>query len=79
MIYDELEIFPNTTEIQTRIIIFWSKLIENSVASKLSSTVYNTVNNMHENRHLKETFRKSHKQKLQPAPDTRRKRKSDTD
>ena len=52
-IYGELGIFPITTEIQTRIISFWSKLIENSAQYKLSPTVYYTVYNMHENRHLK--------------------------
>ena len=53
MICGELGIFPITTEIQTRIISFWSKLIENSAPYKLSPAVYNTVYNMHENRHLK--------------------------
>ena len=53
MTYDELGIFPITTEIQTRIISFWSKLIENCATYKLSPTVYSTVNNMHANRHLK--------------------------
>ena len=53
MIYGELGIFPVTTEIQTRIISFWGKLIENSASYKLSPAVYNTVYNMHESRHLK--------------------------
>ena len=53
MIYGELGIFPITTEIQTRIISFWSKLVENSASSKMSSTVHITVYNMHEHRHLK--------------------------
>ena len=51
MIYGELGnliIFPITTEIQTRVISFWSKLIENSASYKLSPAVYNTVYNMHE-------------------------------
>ena len=53
MIYGELGIFPIITEIQTRIISFWSKLIENSASYKLSPAVYNIVYNMQENRHLK--------------------------
>ena len=53
MIYGDLGIFPITTEIQTRIISFWSKLIENSASYKLLPAVYNTIYNMHENRHLK--------------------------
>ena len=48
-----LGIFPITTEIQTRILPFWSKLTENTASHKLSPTVYNIVYNMHENRHLK--------------------------
>ena len=53
MIYGELGILPIITEIQTRTISFWSKLIENTATTKLSSTLYNIIYSMHDNRQLK--------------------------
>lgn len=40
MIYGELGVLPLYIDIQTRIISFWTKLIENSEVNKLSSIVY---------------------------------------
>ena len=53
MIYGELAILPIITEIQTRTISFWSKLIENTASTKLSSTLYNIFYSMHDNGQLK--------------------------
>ncbi|MCG7879466.1 MAG: reverse transcriptase family protein [Candidatus Thiodiazotropha endolucinida] len=46
-IYGELGINPLYIDIQTRMISFWTKLIENNATDKLSSTVYNIIYEMH--------------------------------
>ena len=43
MIYEELGIMPLNTDIQTRVITFWSKLIENDNQNKLSVTMYTII------------------------------------
>ena len=43
MIYGELGIMPLNIDIQTRIISFWSKLIENDNPIKLSITMYTII------------------------------------
>lgn len=53
MIYGELGIFPVTVEIQSRIISYWCKLIENANTTKLSSSIYAIIHAMYENKHLK--------------------------
>ena len=54
MIYGELGILPITTEIQSRVITYWSKLVnvENVEKNKLSSIIYMVLHAMHENKHL---------------------------
>lgn len=47
MIYGELGVLPLYIDIQTRIISFWTKLIENREMNKLSSTVYTLLLQMH--------------------------------
>lgn len=46
MIYGELGITPLSVDINTRILSFWSKLIEKRNSNKLSSVVYNLVHHM---------------------------------
>ena len=53
MIYGELGIFPITTEINTRVILFWSKLIEGLNENKLSSSIYSIIYSVDENKHIK--------------------------
>ena len=43
MIYEELGIMHLNTDIQTRVITFWSKLIENDNQNKLSVTMYTII------------------------------------
>ncbi|MCG8049047.1 MAG: reverse transcriptase family protein [Candidatus Thiodiazotropha endolucinida] len=43
MIYGELGVMPLYVDIQTRIISFWSKLIEDAENVKLSTTIYNIL------------------------------------
>ena len=43
MIYGELGIMPLNIDIQTRIISFWLKLIENDNPDKLSVKMYNII------------------------------------
>lgn len=47
MIYGELGVYPLYIDIQTRIISFWTKLIESSEVNKLSSNVYSLLLHMH--------------------------------
>ena len=53
MIYGELGIIPITTEIQARIVSFWSKLIEYQENIKLSSEVYSVIYALYDNKQLK--------------------------
>ena len=46
MIYGELGIMPIKTEIQARIVSFWSKLIDNQGTLKLSADVYSVIHAM---------------------------------
>ena len=46
MIYGELGITPLYIDIQTRIVSFWSKLIDNE-SDKLSSSIYKIVLELH--------------------------------
>ena len=43
MVYGELGVMPLNINIQTRIISFWSKLIENDNPNKLSVTMYTII------------------------------------
>ena len=43
MLYGELGVMPLKVDIHTRIISFWSKLIENNPSYKLSSMMYNII------------------------------------
>ena len=47
MIYGELGITPLYIDINTRIISFWTKLIDNPAINKLSSVVYSLIFQMH--------------------------------
>ena len=47
MIYGELGIMPLSVIIQTRLISFWSKIIENSDKQKLSSEIYKIIYTLH--------------------------------
>ena len=53
MLYGELGIMPIITEIQARVVSFWSKLIDNKGTLKLSADVYSVIHAMYENKHLK--------------------------
>ena len=48
MIYGELGIMPISTDIKSRVISFWCKLIENYENFRLSSLLYTAVHAMHE-------------------------------
>ena len=56
MIYGELGIMPISSDIKTRFISFWCKLIENYENFKLSSLLYTVVHAMHEHKHLKSAW-----------------------
>ena len=47
MIYGELRIMPLSVDIQTRLISFWSKIIENSDKQKLSTEIYKIIYTLH--------------------------------
>lgn len=47
MIYGELGVMPLYIDIQTRIISFWTKLVQNTADNKLSSVVYNIAYELH--------------------------------
>ena len=53
MIYGELGIMPIITEIQTCVVSFWSKLIDNQGNLELSADVNSVIHAMYENNHLK--------------------------
>ena len=56
MIYGELGIMPISSDIKTRFISFWCKLIENYENFKLSSHLYKVVHAMHEHKYLKSAW-----------------------
>ena len=56
MIYGELGIMPISTDIKSRVISFWCKLIENYENFRLSSLLYTAVHAMHEHKHLKSAW-----------------------
>ena len=47
MIYGELGITPLYIDVQTRMVSFWSNLIENHENFKLSSCIYSAVHALH--------------------------------
>lgn len=53
MIYGELGITPLYVDIQTRLISFWCKLVENYEACRLSSIVYNAVYVLQQHKQIK--------------------------
>lgn len=53
MVYGELGITPLSVDINTRIVSFWAKLINDFDKNKLSSTVYNIMFNLHKDNEIK--------------------------
>ena len=47
MIYGELGVTPLYIDVQTRMILFWAKLVNSTIENKLSSTVYRVIYEMH--------------------------------
>ena len=52
MVYGELGITPLKVDISTRIVSFWSKLVNNIENSKLSSLIYNILFVLHNAKRL---------------------------
>ena len=48
MIYGELGVIPSYIDFQTRIISFWTKLVDSPIKNKLSSKVYRVIYEMHD-------------------------------
>ena len=47
MIYGELGVTPLHIDVQTRMILFWAKLVNSTIENKLSSIVYRVIYEMH--------------------------------
>ena len=47
MIYGELGVAPLYIDVQTRIISFWTKLVDSPIENKLSSKVYRVIYETH--------------------------------
>ena len=56
MIYGELGITPLDIDIHTRMVSFWTKLVENRGTNKLASFVYNMLSEMHNSRKIKSSW-----------------------
>ena len=52
MVYGELRITPLDIDVQTRMISFWSNLIENLEHFKLSSCIYSAVHALHKEKKI---------------------------
>ena len=64
MIYGELGIMPLSVEVQTRLISFWSKIIDNSNNEKLSTEIYKIIHTLHSENKIKSLWIDNIKQVL---------------
>ena len=53
MVYGELVITPLKVDISTRIVLFWSKLVNNIENGELSSLMYNIIFVLHNTKRIK--------------------------